>query len=69
MVAEAHKAIELSTKSATAHVLDPDVAELRDAIVAKLLYSVGKDLTTAQPRDWFMATALARPARMPCLKS
>jgi starch phosphorylase len=58
-VAEAHKAFELRRKSAAAHVLDPDVAELRDAIVAKLLYSVGKDLTTAQPRDWFMATALA----------
>jgi len=45
-------------------VLDPEVAELRDAIVAKLLYSVGKDLTTARPRDWFMATALATRDRI-----
>jgi glycogen phosphorylase len=58
-VAEVHRALELSRKTGTEHVLDPEVAELRDAIVAKLLYSVGKDLTTARPRDWFMATALA----------
>ena len=45
-------------------MLDPEVAELRDAIVAKLLYSVGKDLTTARPRDWFMATALATRDRI-----
>jgi starch phosphorylase len=64
LVAEAHKPFEVSKHSVPAHVLDPDVAELRDAIVAKLLYSVGKDLTTAQPRDWFMATALATRDRM-----
>jgi starch phosphorylase len=64
MVAEAHKAFELSSKSASPHVLDPDVAALRDSIVAKLLYSVGKDLATARPRDWFMATALATRDRM-----
>ena len=64
MVAEAHKALELSSRSASPHVLDPEVAALRDAIVAKLLYSVGKDLATARPRDWFMATALATRDRM-----
>ncbi|GAC1548743.1 MAG: glycogen/starch/alpha-glucan phosphorylase [Beijerinckiaceae bacterium] len=53
------KAIEGSRRGAPAHVLDPAVAELRDAIVAKLLYSVGKDLATAQPRDWFVALAFA----------
>jgi starch phosphorylase len=63
-VAEAHRALELSRKTGTEHVLDPEVAELRDAIVAKLLYSVGKDLTTARPRDWFMATALATRDRI-----
>jgi glycogen phosphorylase len=64
LVAEAYKTLEVSRQSATAHVLDPDIAELRDAIVAKLLYSVGKDLTTAQARDWFMATALATRDRV-----
>ena len=63
-MAEAHRALELSRKTGTEHVLDPEVAELRDAIVAKLLYSVGKDLTTARPRDWFMATALATRDRI-----
>jgi glycogen phosphorylase len=63
-VAEPHKALELSRRSPKGHVLDPTVIELRDAIVAKLLYSVGKDLTTARPRDWFMATALATRDRI-----
>jgi len=35
------------------------VAALRARIVEKLTYSVGKDLQHAQPRDWFVATALA----------
>ncbi len=35
------------------------VAMLRDAIVAKLTYSLGKDPEHAIPHDWFMATALA----------
>lgn len=37
---------------------DP-VAALRAQIVEKLIYSVGKDVQHAQPRDWFVATALA----------
>ncbi len=37
----------------------PDVAQLRDAILAKLTYSIGKDTASAGPHDWFMATALA----------
>lgn len=32
---------------------------LREAILAKLTYSVGKDTATARPHDWFAATALA----------
>src|ERR687888_160575 len=31
----------------------------RDTILAKLTYVVGKDRSSAQPRDWFMATAYA----------
>ncbi len=36
-----------------------DVAALRDLVVAKLTYSVGRDPCVATERDWFMATALA----------
>ena len=36
-----------------------NAALLRGAILAKLTYVLGKDVTTARPRDWFMATALA----------
>ena len=33
--------------------------DLRAAIIDKLIYSVGKDLKTANSRDWFVALALA----------
>ncbi len=33
--------------------------DLREAILAKLIYHVGKDLKTASSRDWFVALALA----------
>jgi glycogen phosphorylase len=36
-----------------------DVAALRDLLVAKLTYSVGRDPSVATERDWFMAAALA----------
>jgi starch phosphorylase len=35
-----------------------DVAAIRDAIVDKLTYAIGKRVVTARPRDWFVATAL-----------
>ncbi|KQP15772.1 glycogen/starch/alpha-glucan phosphorylase [Methylobacterium sp. Leaf93] len=37
---------------------DP-VADLREAILAKLAYAIGKTPETARERDWFAATALA----------
>ncbi len=37
----------------------PTGEELRQAIVDKLVYAVGKDMRTAAPRDWFIALALA----------
>src|ERR1700709_2593299 len=37
---------------------DEDVASLRRAVVAKLTYSVGKDVLVATDRDWFVACAL-----------
>src|SRR3954464_1359175 len=36
-----------------------DAASLRDAILRKLTYDLGKSRTGARDRDWFMATALA----------
>src|SRR3979490_280670 len=36
-----------------------EVVELRAAITAKLVYSVGKDIAGAWDRDWLIATALA----------
>jgi starch phosphorylase len=38
---------------------DADETALRDAIVAKLTYVVGKHVDTATPHDWYCATALA----------
>ena len=38
---------------------DEDVAALRDAVIAKLTYAVGKDPIVASQHDWFLATALA----------
>ena len=35
-----------------------DVAAIREAIVDKLTYAIGKRVVTARPRDWFVATAL-----------
>ena len=32
---------------------------LREAVLEKLTYTVGKDRNSASPRDWFIATALA----------
>ena len=37
---------------------ETDVAAIRDAIVEKLTYALGKRVVTARPRDWFIATAL-----------
>src|SRR4051794_13284680 len=36
-----------------------DAAALRDAIVRKLTYDLGRSRAGARDRDWFMATALA----------
>lgn len=36
-----------------------DVTRLRDAILAKLTYALGRDRAEASDRDWFAATALA----------
>lgn len=41
------------------HTTASSAAEIRQAIVAKLLYTVGKDPAHAQLHDWYRATALA----------
>ncbi len=41
-----------------------DVAAIRDAIVNKLTYAIGKRVVTARPRDWFVATALTARNRV-----
>ena len=50
------------SRSVTARIALPsegtDVAALRDTIVAKLTFAVGRDPSVATERDWFMATAL-----------
>jgi starch phosphorylase len=37
----------------------PTADELRNAILAKLVYSIGKDVVAASQRDWFLAVAFA----------
>src|SRR5262245_57788168 len=39
--------------------IDREIAELRDAVAAKLAYAVGKDAADAGDHDWLIATALA----------
>ncbi len=40
------------------------IAQLRDAVLEKLNYSVGKDRNAASDRDWFIAVALATRDRI-----
>ncbi|RVT99318.1 glycogen/starch/alpha-glucan phosphorylase [Rhodovarius crocodyli] len=40
-------------------VLPVETQALRDLIIRKLTYTLGKPVTAAQDRDWFVATALA----------
>ena len=37
----------------------PTAEELKNAILAKLVYSIGKDVVAASQRDWFLAVAFA----------
>lgn len=46
-------------RSPTARLSGDPVADLREAILAKLTYVIGKSPRTARDRDWFAATALA----------
>ncbi|MBV9078810.1 MAG: glycogen/starch/alpha-glucan family phosphorylase, partial [Methylobacteriaceae bacterium] len=49
-----------SARAGTPRLAPSDsVADLRDAILAKLRYAVGREPSAARDHDWFMATALA----------
>ena len=54
---QAARAARPNGGAAAAARVDP--ASFRDAILAKLTYSIGKDPSAAQDHDWFAATALA----------
>ncbi|WP_131114036.1 glycogen/starch/alpha-glucan phosphorylase [Lichenihabitans psoromatis] len=66
MTTDQHTAPALHSASATElHAPSSgDVQALRDAIVAKLYYAVGKTVSGASERDWFVASALAVRDRM-----
>jgi starch phosphorylase len=51
-----------STSAPAEHALL--VSQLREAVLEKLNYSVGKDRNTASERDWFVAVALATRDRI-----
>ena len=51
--------LEAPTPAPAAAATPRDVEALRDAIVAKLNYAVGKTMPGATERDWYVATALA----------
>ena len=49
----------LNTNLRTAPSRARETTAFRDQVLAKLTYAVGKDRSSAQLRDWFMATAFA----------
>src|SRR5262245_8406364 len=49
----------LETATRTVSERAREILVFKDLILAKLRYLVGRDPATAQPRDWFMATAYA----------
>jgi starch phosphorylase len=49
----------LNTDLITAPPRARETTAFRDLVLAKLTYAVGKDRSSAQLRDWFMATAYA----------
>ncbi len=51
--------VDTAPRKAEAPVVTLETEALRTAILSKLVYAVGKDIPTAGPRDWFIATALA----------
>ncbi len=56
--------LPLSPSTATTSTLEPVARELRDDVLRRLAYTVGKDRSSASPRDWFVAAALATRDRI-----
>ncbi len=52
-------AVAEASAPASAPTPAKDVAAIRDLILDKLRYSVGKNVASASPHDWFIATALS----------
>jgi glycogen phosphorylase len=50
---------KIESSMPTRRATDNEVMQLREAILAKLTYAVGKNRTTASQRDWLLATSLA----------
>ncbi|VFU08177.1 glycogen/starch/alpha-glucan phosphorylase [Methylocella tundrae] len=55
----AASAADAAAPAVETQAIGEDVAAIRDLILAKLKYSVGKSVTAASPHDWFVATALS----------
>ena len=56
--------LPLSPSAPATSNLDPVARELRDDVLRRLAYTVGKDKASASPRDWFIAAALATRDRI-----
>jgi glycogen phosphorylase len=58
--------MNLTPSTAIAATTDPDalVRELSADVLRRLTYTVGKDVASASPRDWFVAAALATRDRL-----
>ncbi len=54
----------MTAKTAEAKSGKQTVAELREAVLARLTNTIGKDRSAANSRDWFLATALATRDRI-----
>ncbi len=59
MIANTPKAGQATNAGENAKYGEETVLELREAVLARLIYTIGKDPAGASSRDWFVATALA----------
>ena len=50
---------DITTRPAGSRIQPHTPAELKEVVLAKLTYSVGKIPEVASPRDWFLAVAFA----------
>jgi starch phosphorylase len=59
-----HASSALASDTEKGEEREAQVTRLRDAVLEKLTYSVGKDRNAASDRDWFVAVALAARDRI-----